>query len=91
MRVCEKLDKQRESFLPNTDNFLAFFVVFERGRILESAIDKWEVKCNAKLCPNYFSVNVSILDTAFHREIKKNRQFRLKLSIFQKLSAKYNS
>ena len=37
---CKKLDKQQESFSPNTDNFLAFFTVFEWGRILESAMDK---------------------------------------------------
>ena len=30
----------REMFSPNTDNFLTFFVVFEWGRILESAMDK---------------------------------------------------
>ena len=36
----KKLDKRRESFSPNADNFLAFFVVFEWGRILESAVDK---------------------------------------------------
>ena len=29
-----------ESFLPITDNFLAFFIVFEWGRILEGAMDK---------------------------------------------------
>ena len=28
--------------------------------------------CNAKLCPNYFSVNVSILAIAFHQQILKN-------------------
>ena len=32
--------QRRESFLPKTDNFLAFFIVFEWGRILENAIDK---------------------------------------------------
>ena len=31
---------KQESFSPNTDNFLAFFVVFELGKILESAMDK---------------------------------------------------
>ena len=46
--VCKKLDKQRESFSPNTDNFLAFFIIFEWDRILKSAMDKNEVKCNAK-------------------------------------------
>ena len=34
------LDKWRESFSPNTDNFLPFFIIFEWGRILESAKDK---------------------------------------------------
>ena len=28
--------------------------------------------CNAKLCPNYFSVNVSILAIAFRQQILKN-------------------
>ena len=36
----KKLDKRGESFLPNTNNFLAFFIVFEWGRILGSAMDK---------------------------------------------------
>ena len=40
MWLCKKLDKQRESFLPNTGNFLAIFIVFEWGRSLESAMDK---------------------------------------------------
>ena len=40
MWVFKKLDKRRESFLPNNDNFLAFFIAFEWGRILESAMDK---------------------------------------------------
>ena len=47
-----KIDKRRGLFLPNTDNFLAFFIVFEWGRILKSAMDIYEVKCNAKLCRN---------------------------------------
>ena len=38
--VRKKLDKQRESFSPNTNNFLASFIVLEWGRILESAMDK---------------------------------------------------
>ena len=38
--LCKKLDKRWESFSPNTDNFLAFFIVFEWGRILESEMDK---------------------------------------------------
>ena len=32
--VCKKLDKQLELFLPNTENFLTFFIVFEWSRIL---------------------------------------------------------
>ena len=38
--VCKKLDKRQDSFSPSADNFLAFFIVFEWGRILESAMDK---------------------------------------------------
>ena len=38
--VCKKLDKRRELFSPNTDNVLAFFIFFEWGRILESAMDE---------------------------------------------------
>ena len=40
LRVCKKLDKRRESFLSNTDNFLAFFIVFEWGRTLEGVMGK---------------------------------------------------
>ena len=40
MIVCKKLDKQQESFSPNTNNLLAFFVVFEWGRISESTMNK---------------------------------------------------
>ena len=28
-------------------------------------MDKYDVKCNAELCPYYFPVNVSILDVVF--------------------------
>ena len=35
--------------------------------------------CNAELCPNYFSVNVSVLAVVFRQQILKNRQFCLKL------------
>ena len=48
----KKSDKRRESFSPKTNNFLALSIVFEWGRILESAMDKLEVKCNAKLHRN---------------------------------------
>ena len=48
-----------------------FFIVFEWGRILESAMDKYEVKCNARLRPNYFSVNISVLVVVFRRQISK--------------------
>ena len=47
-------------------------MVFEWGRILESAMDKQEVIYNAVLCPNFFSVNVSVLALAFRRQIFKN-------------------
>ena len=72
MRVFKKLDKRRESFLPITDNFLAFCVVFEWCRIFESAMDKKKMKFYAKLCLNYFSVNVSVLAIVFHRQILQN-------------------
>ena len=54
-------------------------------------MDKQELKCNAKLPLNCFSVNVSVLGVVFCRQISKSRQFQAKLSIFFKLSAKYNS
>ena len=69
--VFKKLDKQKESFSPNTENFLAFFIVFEWGRILKSEMEKNEVKCNTKLRSNYFSVNVSVLAIAFRQQISK--------------------
>ena len=69
-------------FSPNTNNFLAFFIVFEWGSILEIAMDKLEVICNAELCPNYFSVNVSVVAVVFHQQFSKNRQFCLKLLVF---------
>ena len=78
----KKSDERRESFLPNTDNFLAFSTVFEWGRIFESAMDKSEKECNASLRRNYFPVNPSVLTVVFHWQIKKNRQFREKLSLF---------
>ena len=31
--------------------------------------------CNAELCLNYFSVNVSVLAVVFCRQISKNQQF----------------
>ena len=34
-------------------------------------MDYYEVKCNAKLCPNYFSVNVSVLAVVFCQQITK--------------------
>ena len=72
IRVCKKSNKRRESFLPNTDNVSAFFIVFEWGRIFESAVDTLEVKFNAKLCPCHFSVNVSVLAVVFRRQISKS-------------------
>ena len=69
--VCKKLGKRRGWFSPNTDNFLAFFIVFEWGRILEGAVDKKEVKCNAKLRRNWISVNVFVLAVVFRRQFSK--------------------
>ena len=43
--VCKKLDKRWELFSPNTDNFLAFFIVFEWAEILESAMDNFAWNC----------------------------------------------
>ena len=38
-------------------------------------MDKQQVICNAELCLNYFSVNVSVLAVVFCRQISKNQQF----------------
>ena len=84
-----KIDKRRGSFLPNTDKFLAFFIVFEWVRIFEYTTKKREVKYNAKLRPNYFSVHVSVLTVVFRQPISKNRHFCLKMSVFSNLLAKY--
>ena len=47
-------------------------------------MDKWEeVKCNVKLLPNYFFVNVSILAAVFRSLISKKQQFQAKLSVFE--------
>ena len=54
-------------------------------------MDKWEEICNAELCPNYFSVNVSALAVVLRQQSFKNPQFCFKLLAFCKLSAKYNS
>ena len=45
------------------------FILFEWGRILKGAMGTNEVKSNAKLRSNYFSVNVSVLAIVFCREI----------------------
>ena len=71
------------------------FIVFEWGRILKSAMDKNEVKCNTKLRSNYFSVNVSVLAIVFRQQISKNRQFEGKFvgeiqELVQKRSQKSN-
>ena len=39
--------------------------------MLESAMGKQEVNCNAKLRPNYFSVNVSVPAVNFADKFKK--------------------
>ena len=43
------------------------------------------MKYNAKLHLNYFSVNVFVLAVVFRRQIKKARQFQVKLSVFLKI------
>ena len=86
-----KIDKRRGSFLPNTDKFLAFFIVFEWVRIFEYTTKKREVKYNAKLRPNYFFVHVSVLAVVFRQPISKNRRFCLKMSVFPNLLTKYSS
>ena len=59
------------------------FLLFLNGvEFLESAMNKWEMKSNAKLRSNNFSVKVSVLAVVFRRQISKNRQFWLKLSVF---------
>ena len=58
------------------------FIVFEWGRVLESAMDKLEVKCNAGLRSDYSSVNAFVLAVVFCQQIKKTQQFCLKLSVF---------
>ena len=40
---------------------LSFFIVFKPGRIFESAMDKKEVKCNAKFNVIIFSASVFVL------------------------------
>ena len=78
-------------FSPNTNNFLAFFIVFEWGRFLERAVDKWEVKCNAKLHHNLFAVNISVLAVVFCQHFSKKQQFKAKLLFSFNLFAKHNS
>ena len=46
--------------------YLSVFYCFLMGRILESATDELEVKCNAKLGHSYLSVNVLVLAVVFH-------------------------
>ena len=66
-------------FLPNIENLLALFIIFEWGRIL------WKVHwINRKwnVMQNYFSVNVSIVAVVNRRQISKNRQFQIKFDIW---------
>ena len=39
------------------------------GQNFKTAVDKDEVKCNAKLRSNYFPVNVSVPAIVFHQQI----------------------
>ena len=45
-------------------------------------MDKKEVKYNAKLRPDDFSVVVFVVDVVFRQQISKNRQSQAKLSAF---------
>ena len=45
-------------------------------------MDKYEVKCNVQLRPNYFCVNICVLAFAFCGQLSKNQQFPAKLSGF---------
>ena len=48
--------------------------------------------CNAELCPNYFSVNVSVLAVVFRGQFSKKPTILPEtVGVFRKLSAKYNS
>ena len=38
--MCKIFDKHQKLFLPNTNSFLGFSIVFEWGRIFESAENK---------------------------------------------------
>ena len=52
---------------------------------------KWEVIGNAELCPNYFSVKVSVLAVVFYQQFSKIQQLQAKLLVFLNLLMKYNS
>ena len=52
-------------------------------------MDKQEVKCNANLRSNYFSVDVSVLAVVFRRQIQKNRQFCLKVFLKSKCTLQF--
>ena len=58
--------------------FLSIFYCFRWTSLFESAMDKYEVKFNAKLRPNFFSVNVTLLAVVFGRQISQNRLFYMK-------------
>ena len=47
-------------------------------------MDKNEVKCNAKLHSDYFSLNFSVLAIVFRRQISKSRQISGKIVGFLK-------
>ena len=63
IKVCKTLDKLKELFSRNSDNFLVFFIVFEWIRILESAVD--EKKNDPKLHRDKFSMNVNVFVDVF--------------------------
>ena len=55
------------------------FLTLSRKMPVGTSLKEQEVKCNAQLCPNYFSVNVSVLAIVFHRQLSRNRQLEEKL------------
>ena len=64
--------------------FLNIFYCFRWTSFFESAMDKYEVIFNAKLRPNFFSVNVTLLAVVFGRQISKKRLFYMKFCAHSK-------
>ena len=74
INVCKKLDKQRVRVVCTKYwKFLCIFYCFSMRQNLESAMGDLEMKCNAKLGCNKFSVNVSVL--LYFADNKKYRNY----------------